>query len=363
MASGVFISYRRSDALADARQLREEFARRIGRSNVFFDLDSLVPGTTWNAELSRALGNSKLFICVIGPTWARSFKDRNPGNDIVLQEVTAALSMRPKIRLIPVLVGGARLEEVLDVPSAVNEIKTIQSHKISYEHYDADILKLMASASEDLPLLRAGPAVDEVFSLLDTALIAVAAGLSDQRSRFIFSAKADFNTIDARSLVRDAWTLCRSASAKAADGINRMPGWSKPLTSSEIAAIELVVNVVSRASGTLPDSEDKLERDFSEIIRKHFRVSRYVAYMPNGALAGGLAGSLFPLVGNVLGAIAGGLAAGRAALAEQRAECKQELISDIGGRYERLIRRARSEATLSAARSVARLLVVGTKDQ
>jgi hypothetical protein len=198
-----------------------------------------------------------------------------------------------------------------------------------------------------------------VFSILDRALTRIEAGLMEQRSRFAQSVAVDYRTINPRLLVREAWNTCLDARDQAVTAINSLPGWVKPLSEVETEELEKLLNIVKLSSGPLERNEEKLERDFQEILSKHKRASRYFAYIPGSAVAGGVGGSLIPVVGNILGAIGGAVAGAKAAQMEQNFEIKQDLMSDFGGRYERLMKRARSEATLLRAKSCAQKIVTG----
>jgi hypothetical protein len=157
----VFISYRRADSIADARQLRDEFARRIGPSNVFFDVASLESGMHWKSEIDKALEKSHLLLCLIGHRWVASFAERSPDTDVVLHELVTGLRLSPKIRIIPVLVGGADSSQLASAPRELAGIAQIQAQRLSYEYYDADLKGLLVAASAVIPVLRSGNATSE----------------------------------------------------------------------------------------------------------------------------------------------------------------------------------------------------------
>ena len=52
MAAGIFISYRRQDASAEAHLVYERLAREFGPDEIFIDVDSIEPGRDFVEELS-----------------------------------------------------------------------------------------------------------------------------------------------------------------------------------------------------------------------------------------------------------------------------------------------------------------------
>jgi TIR domain-containing protein len=118
----IFVSYRHEDAPAQAGRITDNLVARFGQPNVFMDVDAIDPGLDFRVVLKNAIQSCDVLIAVIGREWL-STKDTqgtrrldNP-NDYVRLEIEAALER--EIRVIPLLVDGARIPEPDEVPSSL----------------------------------------------------------------------------------------------------------------------------------------------------------------------------------------------------------------------------------------------------
>jgi len=109
--SKVFISYRRTDAGWPTRWLADRLAGQFGAGVVFQDVDSIRPGDDFAAEIEAAVGACSVLLVVIGPQWLAAAGDAgrrlDDPQDWVRLEIETAI--RRGIRIIPVLVDGARM--------------------------------------------------------------------------------------------------------------------------------------------------------------------------------------------------------------------------------------------------------------
>ena len=116
----IFINYRRDDAIGTAGRLHDRLAQSFGRNNLFMDVDHIPAGVDFEVHLNNQVAACKVFLAVIGPNWLNA-KDEGGGRrldnpeDFVAIEIAAALA-RP-IRVIPVLVDGARMPKAADLPN------------------------------------------------------------------------------------------------------------------------------------------------------------------------------------------------------------------------------------------------------
>jgi len=126
MTSNIFINYRREDSIGTAGRLRDRLAEAFGEESIFMDVDNIPAGIDFVAELNNQLGTCGLFLAIIGPNWA-DLKDEsgaprfdNP-DDFVTIEIAAALA-RDNIRVIPVLVDGARMPKADKLPDPIKPL-------------------------------------------------------------------------------------------------------------------------------------------------------------------------------------------------------------------------------------------------
>ena len=144
MASKIFISYRRDDAKADARGLRDGLARTFGAANVFMDVDNLLIGQRFDQELEKALDQCDVFLAVIGPRWTDLLAARQEQNerDYVSEEIAAALKRGAIV--IPVLVDEASMPPQAALPEDLRDLALYQAHNVTHARFGRDVEELIA---------------------------------------------------------------------------------------------------------------------------------------------------------------------------------------------------------------------------
>src|SRR5262249_4101286 len=118
----LFINYRREDTAPHAGRLYDRLAAHFGVDQVFMDIDQIDPGEDFVEVINRKIGSCEIAIVAIGPNWlgatdAAGNRRLDDSEDFVRMEIVAALER--KIRVIPVLVGGARMPRKQDLPEAL----------------------------------------------------------------------------------------------------------------------------------------------------------------------------------------------------------------------------------------------------
>ena len=114
MGGGIFISYRRDDSRHAAGRLVDRLAQIFPRDQLFMDIDAIEPGLDFEEVINEKLEACDVMLAVIGPNWATS-RDESGAlrledpDDFVRLEIAAAL--KRDIRVIPVLVDGAKIPE------------------------------------------------------------------------------------------------------------------------------------------------------------------------------------------------------------------------------------------------------------
>jgi pterin-4a-carbinolamine dehydratase len=149
MNEGVFISYRRDDAAAEAKLIAEACSNVLGDDAVFLDSSSVQAGSTWPRRIQDALRSSQYVLVVIGPDWLRAASDQwgrrriDDPSDWVRQEIATALEDGNKI-LIPVLIRGGDIPPKDVLPPDIANISSRQSIQIRRDYWDHDIKLLTA---------------------------------------------------------------------------------------------------------------------------------------------------------------------------------------------------------------------------
>jgi hypothetical protein len=125
MAGKIFINYRRDDSPGTAGRLHDRLAQTFGRNNLFMDVDHIPAGVDFVDHLHSQVAACDVFLAVIGPNWLNAKDERgrrrfdNP-DDFVTIEIAAALARN--IRVIPVLVDGARTPKADRLPDSVKPL-------------------------------------------------------------------------------------------------------------------------------------------------------------------------------------------------------------------------------------------------
>ena len=118
----IFISYRRDETAYSAGWLFDRLASHFGKGQVFKDVDSIEPGDDFVEVVTAAVGSCDVLLALIGDRWltitgedGRRCLDNS--DDWVRVEIEAALTRN--VRVIPVLVGAARMPRASDLPASM----------------------------------------------------------------------------------------------------------------------------------------------------------------------------------------------------------------------------------------------------
>lgn len=139
--SKVFISYRREDSIAYAGRLHDHLAAHFGADAVFMDIGQIEAGDDFAKVLAEKIAASDVVVALIGPQWLNARNDQGrrleQADDFVRYELAAALAQGK--RLIPVLVGGARMPESKDLPVVIAALARRQAHELDDKRFQFDL--------------------------------------------------------------------------------------------------------------------------------------------------------------------------------------------------------------------------------
>jgi len=147
--NAIFISYRRDDAEGQAGRLYDDIAAEFAPGSVFMDVAAINPGLDFRKAVDQGLSSCCVFLAVIGRNWLTatdpSGKRRldDPG-DFVRLEIAEALK-RGNIPVIPVLVQGALMSRVDDLPDDLKALAYRNAVEISHPRWSSDIKLLIAA--------------------------------------------------------------------------------------------------------------------------------------------------------------------------------------------------------------------------
>mgnify|MGYP000853985016 CR=1 FL=1 len=138
----VFISYRRSDSTGEAGRLSDSLEALLGTACVFRDADGIAPGDDFEAALELELAATSAVLVLIGKRWAPELAARQASSepDYVRREVATALRLGK--RVIPVLLNGAELPRVDDLPADLRALVRHQAVSVRDEAWNVDAGRL-----------------------------------------------------------------------------------------------------------------------------------------------------------------------------------------------------------------------------
>ena len=149
----IFISYRREETAYPAGWLFDRLTDRYGAGAVFKDIDSIEPGDDFVDVVTRAVGSCDVLLALIGTQWLTVTEESggrridSPG-DYVRLEVEAALSR--KVRVVPVLVGGASMPSAEDLPASLAALSRRHALELSPSNFEFETSRLLRVIDETL---------------------------------------------------------------------------------------------------------------------------------------------------------------------------------------------------------------------
>ena len=169
MAGKIFINYRRDDSGGTAGRLHDRLAQTFGRKNLFMDVDHIPAGVDFVDYLPSQVAACDVFLAVIGPNWLDAKDDDgrrrfdNP-DDFVTIEIAAALARN--IRVIPVLVDGARTPKADKLPDSIKPLVRRNAVEVRNTNFGRDAEALANKVRE---ALKDAPAVPRRWPLMTSA--------------------------------------------------------------------------------------------------------------------------------------------------------------------------------------------------
>jgi ankyrin repeat protein len=155
--STVFISYRRDDTAGSAGRVYDRLVDRLGRELVYRDVDSGQPGEDFVETIGRKVRECDVLLALIGPDWLRAVDESGgwrlaKADDLVRLEIATALDRG--IRVIPVLLDGAKMPRAGDLPSSLAKLAHRNAVDIRDTHFDQDVAQLLDDLASHSVLRR-----------------------------------------------------------------------------------------------------------------------------------------------------------------------------------------------------------------
>lgn len=158
---GIFISYRRDDSAGYAGRLYDRLVAHFGADRVFMDVEGIEPGLDFVDAIEEAVGSCRVLIAVIGDEWITSTdaagrRRLDDPNDFIRLETGSAL--KRGIRVVPVLVGGAVMPRIEELPEDLKSLTRRQAIEINHKQWEASTGELIRTLENILKTTDKSPA-------------------------------------------------------------------------------------------------------------------------------------------------------------------------------------------------------------
>jgi TIR domain-containing protein len=158
MQGNVFVNYRRQTDSGIAGRIYDSLNLALPNASIFMDVDKLNPGDDFEDALEKTLAGCVVFLAIIGPQWATMVNQSgqrrlDDPDDFVRKELRTALNKR--VRVIPVLVGGAAMPDAGVLPEDLRALTKHQAMEIRHERFRADVDALAQVIAATAPGARA----------------------------------------------------------------------------------------------------------------------------------------------------------------------------------------------------------------
>ena len=152
----IFISYRRDETEFAAGWLFDRLIEHLGQGQVFKDVDSIELGDDFVEVITAAVARCDVLLVLIGDRWltiaGEGGRRLDDPDDFVRLEIEAALTR--KVRVIPVLVKGAQMPRVADLPPSMAKLARRQALELSPARFNFDTNRLLKVLEKTLTEVR-----------------------------------------------------------------------------------------------------------------------------------------------------------------------------------------------------------------
>jgi hypothetical protein len=118
----ITISYRRDDSGVITGRIFDRLVARYGREAIFRDIDDVPFGVDFRTHIDQVLASTDVVIAIVGPNWAGpSASQSRLSNEADPVRVEIETAFRKRLPLIPVLVLGAVMPSVTQLPDSLKD--------------------------------------------------------------------------------------------------------------------------------------------------------------------------------------------------------------------------------------------------
>ena len=146
----IFISYRREDSEGQAGRLFDDLVRHFGNDSVFMDVTGIEAGRDFRRAIDEHVASCGVLLAVIGKNWLEAKDDsgqRRLDNPMDFVRLETASALKRDIPVVPVLVAGACMPRVNDLPEDLEELVYRNGVELTHARWDSDVEVLVKALS------------------------------------------------------------------------------------------------------------------------------------------------------------------------------------------------------------------------
>jgi hypothetical protein len=142
----IFVSYRRNDSQGEAGRVFFDLVTHFGEQKVFMDVAGIEAGRDFRKAIEESVANCGVLLVIMGPSWLTATNEAgirrlDDPADFVREEVAAAL--RRDIPVIPVLVRGAGMPRVEQLPDTLKDLAYRNCVELTHARWRSDVQLLL----------------------------------------------------------------------------------------------------------------------------------------------------------------------------------------------------------------------------
>src|SRR5450631_49857 len=144
----VFVNYRRNDSEGESGRLFDDLEKNFGQNSVFMDVSGIEPGKDFRKAIDQSVASCSALLAVIGPHWLDARDDAglrrlDDANDFVRVELASARVR--DIRVVPVLVRGARMPRADELPDDLKDLAYRNAVELTHARWKSDVQVLVSA--------------------------------------------------------------------------------------------------------------------------------------------------------------------------------------------------------------------------
>jgi C-terminal peptidase prc len=160
----IAISYRRGDSGVIAGRIFDRLVANYGRDAIFRDIDSIPAGVDFRVHINKVLSQADVILALVGPRWIGPRRGSRLDDEADPVRVEVETALQRGVPLIPVLVMGASMPRVAQLPDSLRDFAFRNAVQVDAgQDFDNHISRLiraidgLVTTSGDVPT---GPPAD-----------------------------------------------------------------------------------------------------------------------------------------------------------------------------------------------------------